>query len=224
MTAQNTGRKRNASRTKASILSAAIAEFAMNGPAGTRVDEIASRAGVNKSLIYQYFGSKQELYAESLNSVLQSITERSAEYSLAFSGATSTGDLRRVLREYLDSHLSLLEALPEYPRLIAWENLEDGRTLRRLPVQHTYRQFLTRIEKILQPLRDRGLLRKDFDIRHAAQTVMAMTHYYIVHQGTLRYLFDTDPGVPENRAAWLDWCTAMLLAAFRAETPTPRDA
>ncbi len=221
MVGQNT-RRRDAARTKANILNAAISEFALRGPAGTRVDEIAARAGVNKSLIYQYFGSKQELYAEALNSVLQAITEKSAEYSLAFSGAADGDALRRVLRDYLDNHLRMLESVPEYPRLIAWENLEGGRTLKRLPVQHTYRQFLTRIEEILEPVRERGLLSKEFDLRHAAQSVMAVTHYFIVHQGTLRYLFDMDPNIGENREGWLDWCTAMMLASFRAHAEAPQ--
>ena len=80
MVRQNTGRKRDAVRTKGSILQAAIAEFALRGPAGTRVDEIAARAGVNKSLIYQYFGSKQELYAEALNAVLEDIEDLAAAF------------------------------------------------------------------------------------------------------------------------------------------------
>lgn len=39
-----TSRKRDAARTKATILRSAVAEFAQNGPAGTRVDEVAIRA------------------------------------------------------------------------------------------------------------------------------------------------------------------------------------
>ena len=50
---------RDAEQTKQRLLEAAIAEFSAYGIAGARVDRIAAGAGVNKSLIYSYFGSKR---------------------------------------------------------------------------------------------------------------------------------------------------------------------
>lgn len=222
MVKQNTGRKRDAKRTKASILNAAVIEFAHLGPAGTRVDEIAARAGVNKSLIYQYFGSKHELYAEVLNTVLEAITERSADYSKAFSSAQSTEDLGKLVRKYLEDHLRLMESVPEWPRLLAWENLEGGRTLARLPVQHTYKVFLDRIRAILSPMKDKGFLREDFDVRLAAQAVMALTHFFVVQKGTLQHLFQAEPNSNETRDAWLNYCTSMFMASFKfGDLPVP---
>jgi AcrR family transcriptional regulator len=55
-------RVRDAERTKAALLDAAMAEFAAKGRAGARVSEIAERAGVNKQLISYYFGGKDGLY------------------------------------------------------------------------------------------------------------------------------------------------------------------
>lgn len=45
------------------ILTAARTEFGEHGYAGARVGRIADRAGLNKQLIYYYFGSKSGLYA-----------------------------------------------------------------------------------------------------------------------------------------------------------------
>ena len=45
------------------LLEAARAEFGEHGYAGARVSRIASRAGLNKQLIYYYFRSKSGLYA-----------------------------------------------------------------------------------------------------------------------------------------------------------------
>jgi TetR/AcrR family transcriptional regulator len=218
---QNTGRKRDAVRTKGSILAAAIGEFAMRGPAGTRVDEVAARAGVNKSLIYQYFGSKQELYAEALNSVLATITERSAEYSQALASAKSPEDLYGLLRAYLNNHLSLMESVPEWPRLLSWENLEGGRTLGRLPVQQTYQAFLERIRSVLKPIDDRGMLAPTFDIRNAALGIMALTHFFVIQKGTLQHLFHMDPNTRETRDAWLDYCTTLMMASFQNTGKVP---
>src|SRR5512141_173865 len=51
-----------ASATRQRILDAALAEFAEKGLAGSRVDEIAERAGANKRMLYAHFGSKEELW------------------------------------------------------------------------------------------------------------------------------------------------------------------
>jgi TetR/AcrR family transcriptional regulator len=221
MVRQATGRKRDAVRTKGSILTAAIAEFALRGPAGTRVDEVAARAGVNKSLIYQYFGSKQELYAEALNSVLETITERSAEFSRSLGEAQTPDDLFVLVRKYLDNHLALMESVPEWPRLLSWENLEGGRTLGRLPVQQTYQAFLGRIRVVLKPIDERGLLAPGFDVRNAALAVMALTHFFVIQKGTLQHLFQLDPNTPDTRDAWLDYCAKLFLASFTSAGKLP---
>ena len=44
------------------ITAAALAAFAEKGYAGTRVEEVAKRAGVSKGLLYLYFKTKEELF------------------------------------------------------------------------------------------------------------------------------------------------------------------
>ena len=53
---------RDAERTQQAILAAAEDEFADKGLAGARVDTIAEQSGVNKRMLYYYFGSKEGLY------------------------------------------------------------------------------------------------------------------------------------------------------------------
>jgi AcrR family transcriptional regulator len=48
--------------TREALLDAAAAEFARNGPKGTRIREIVARSGVNERMIYHHFGSKEGLY------------------------------------------------------------------------------------------------------------------------------------------------------------------
>ena len=55
-------KRRNPEATRRKLLAAARREFANSGLAGARVDEIATRAGVNKQLVYHYFGDKDALY------------------------------------------------------------------------------------------------------------------------------------------------------------------
>jgi len=53
---------RDAERTRAAILDAALVEFGEHGYAGARTSAIARRAGVNAQLISYYFDGKEGLY------------------------------------------------------------------------------------------------------------------------------------------------------------------
>lgn len=63
---------RSAERRDA-ILAAALEEFAANGFAGTRLDDIARRAGVAKGTIYLYFTDKETLFQELLRAMFSPI-------------------------------------------------------------------------------------------------------------------------------------------------------
>ena len=63
---------RSAERRDA-ILAAALEEFATNGFAGTRLDDIAKRANVAKGTIYLYFADKETLFQELLRAMFAPI-------------------------------------------------------------------------------------------------------------------------------------------------------
>lgn len=52
------------------ITEAALLAFAEKGYAGTRVEEVAKRAGVSKGLMYLYFKTKEELFKAVVKSVV----------------------------------------------------------------------------------------------------------------------------------------------------------
>jgi AcrR family transcriptional regulator len=66
-------RKRGSTREK--IFRAAAAEFLRHGFEGARVERIVDRAGVNKRMLYHYFGSKEGLYRELLTRNLTDLHE-----------------------------------------------------------------------------------------------------------------------------------------------------
>src|ERR1043166_8911290 len=57
---------RDPERSRERILAAAFKEFAAQGFAGARVDRVARRAGINKRMLYHYFGDKRGLFREVL--------------------------------------------------------------------------------------------------------------------------------------------------------------
>lgn len=61
-------RSRNAAATREAILHSAIRNFARAGFDGVGVREIAGDAGVTAMLVNRYFGSKEQLFAEAVES------------------------------------------------------------------------------------------------------------------------------------------------------------
>ena len=98
------GRRPGANTTRKEILDAARARFASDGFAATTIRRIASDAGVNPSLVMQFFTSKEELFA-----AVMSISPKSLErISTVFDGPDEhLGE--RVVR----AHLQVWEGAPE---------------------------------------------------------------------------------------------------------------
>ena len=74
---------RDPEATKERILAAALHEFSAKGISGARVDAIASRAKVNKRMLYYYFGSKDELFREILRRRLAERTRTDVAHAVA---------------------------------------------------------------------------------------------------------------------------------------------
>jgi AcrR family transcriptional regulator len=64
------GRAGRRNERRATILSAALDEFAARGFEATRLDDVARRAGVAKGTIYLYFRDKQSLFQELVRTML----------------------------------------------------------------------------------------------------------------------------------------------------------
>jgi AcrR family transcriptional regulator len=105
-------RQRDAERSKARIVDAAIQEFSAKGFAGARVSEIATRAGVNQQLIAYYFGGKEGLYRE--------IGRRWRAYEAQ--EIPEDTDLAEMIRRYVRASVD-----PRLGgRLLAWDGLADN--------------------------------------------------------------------------------------------------
>jgi TetR/AcrR family transcriptional regulator len=107
--------KRDAVATKATIVAAALEEFARVGLAGARIDEIARTARVNKALLYYYFESKEHLFLGVVEQMFEEMTS-------ALRNALSTAkEPREKLLAFLDANFKVLAAQPAYARLLEQE-------------------------------------------------------------------------------------------------------
>jgi len=107
--------KRNAEATKASILDAALKEFAEQGLAGARMDEIAKAASVNKALLYYYFESKQRLFVGVIQQAFLLITDALRD------ALSRPANPKEKLLAFLDANFEVLAAHPLLARLLGHE-------------------------------------------------------------------------------------------------------
>ncbi|NDZ79281.1 TetR/AcrR family transcriptional regulator [Streptomyces sp. SID10853] len=91
------GRRPGVNTTRQAILSAARARFTADGFGRTTIRRVAADAGVDASLVMQFFRSKSELFAEVMSVPAEALTH----FSEAFAG-TDDKLGERVVRAFLD--------------------------------------------------------------------------------------------------------------------------
>lgn len=98
MTADGVRWKRRPDERPRELLEAALNVFAERGYSATRLEEVASAAGVSKGAIYHYFEGKEDLLRKAIESRIESIM---ADLGAELEGETGpvSAKLRLVLRE-----------------------------------------------------------------------------------------------------------------------------
>lgn len=122
-TAKKTGKRTRAVNEKRGIILAAAREtFSLYGIHGTRVEQVAERAGVSKTNLLYYFASKEALYL----AVLQEILDVWLAPLKAF-----REDLAPLvaIREYIRSKLEVSRDNPQASRLFCLEMLQGAPVL-----------------------------------------------------------------------------------------------
>ncbi|WP_329236700.1 TetR family transcriptional regulator [Streptomyces sp. NBC_00111] len=96
-TAARRGRRPGTNTTRQAVLDAARTRFATDGFTGTTIRRVAADAGVDASLVMQFFRSKDELFAAVMSVPADALTR----FSAAFEG---TDDLlgERVVRAFIE--------------------------------------------------------------------------------------------------------------------------
>jgi TetR/AcrR family transcriptional regulator len=182
-----TPQRRNPAATRQKLLAAARREFAASGLAGARVDEIAARAGVNKQLVYHYFGDKDALYLAVLEWVYEEI--RAQERKLNLEGLPP----ERAIRKLIESSFDHLAAHPDFIVLLNDENRGGARHVRgsrRLEAMHS--PLISMVDTILkQGVRD-GTFRRGVDPVHLYISIAGLSYFFFSNTPTLSAIFGTD--------------------------------
>jgi TetR/AcrR family transcriptional regulator len=199
---------------RAQLLAAARQAFAEGGLEGARVDDIARRAGLNKQLVYHYFGSKDGLYTAVLEDVYREIRER--EQALALDALPA----EEAMRKLIEFSFEYLAQSRDFVRILADENAHRGRHLQgSADVEAVNRPIIELIRKTLERGVADGVFRRGLDPLHVYLSIAGMSFFYFANVHTLSRAFsrplDTPAAIEERRAHIVDFA----LNAMRSRIP-----
>ena len=199
-------RTRDADRTQQQILRAAMAEFSASGLGGARIDSIAERAGVNKRLIYYYFGGKDELFLAVLEQTYADIREAARELHLET--AAPVDALRRLVVFTWEHYL----AHPEFLTLLNSENLHRARHLQESKrIREMNSPLIQTLGDVLERGRKEGLFRGGVDPLQLYVSIAGLAYFYLSNNHTLSTIFGRDLMAPKALSERLSHITEVVM-------------
>jgi AcrR family transcriptional regulator len=202
--------QRDAERTRREILDVATSEFADQGFAGARVDEIAARTRTTKRMLYYYFGSKERLFVAVLERAYATI--RAAEQTIEVDHLDPAAAIRRLAELTFDHH----ESHPDFIRLVSIENIHRAEHITGhsdLAGQNT--PAIELIERILDRGRADGSFTRDIDAVDLHMMISAFCVFRIANRHTFGAIFDRDLTEPARRDDYRRMLGDMIVEYLR---------
>ncbi len=174
---------------RASIVAAAIDEFAARGFKGASMDAIAARTHTTRALINYYFGSKEKVYLAVLEHVYAEIRE--AENLLDLDHLKPVEAIRRIVEftfEYYLGHEGFV-------RLVVAENQARGRHLKKSKAMRTLnRPVIETLGRVIARGQADGSFRRDVDPVEIHKAIAALGMFNVTNQFTFGAIFQRDMG------------------------------
>ncbi len=198
--------------SRASILKAAVSEFAEHGIAGARTDAIARAAHVNKALLYYYFKDKNALYEAVLDHVFSGLRAR------VMPVLESKLPPRQKMLQYLGTYFDYIAANPRFPRVVQGEWMRSGAGAARM--QRVARQYFRPIFGKLVGVLQEGITAGEFrpvNPMDFLPSVAAIIVFYFSAAPLMKTLMKVDPlseqRIRERRAFVLDFISQALFVS-----------
>ena len=187
---------RNAETAKADLIASARREFADHGFALAGIEAIAEPTGLNKKMIYHYFGSKEGLYIAVLEEAYLGI--RKMEQSLHLDELDPLDAIRKLVESTWDYYV----ANPEFLALVNQENLLRAEYLRKSGiVKRRTSTLLSIVQDVLDQGVEDGVIRSGIDPMQLNHSIAGLGFYYLNNRFTNTELYAFDHMTPEALAA-----------------------
>ena len=197
ITSASAQRQRDPDRTREEILDVALSEFARNGYAGARVDEIAARTRTTKRMLYYYFGSKEQLYIAVLERAYA--TARDAERQLDVDHLDPVSAIRTLAELTFDHH----ESHQDFISLVAIENIHRAEFIARSPaLAELSTPAVAVIARILDRGRATGVFPRQVEAIDVHMMISSFCFFRVSNRHTFGALFDVDMLDPARRGQY----------------------
>lgn len=153
--------------SKMKIIKEAEKQFAENGLQAASVNVIAENAGINKRMIYHYFGSKEDLYKEVLKINFHRI------YVIGERAFEKRKDLIACVKQVIRDYYYFLRDNPNYVKIMAWEEVSGGKIAKDV-IPDTLMVGYERINEIYQEGVEKGVFRKNVDLDQLILSINAL--------------------------------------------------
>lgn len=181
--------KRDPEASKNSLLDAAEEIFLEKGYGDTAISEIAKKAGITKSMIHHYFGSKSGLWQAVKMRRFEEYYTKQMEMFEESEGPGKIG----LLRESFHFYFKFLKKNPQLVRILAWMFLERDQDM---CIEKDKDLIKTGVEQ-LRYAQKQGNIRADIDPRFIIFTFIGLSQYWFQQKDHFIRDFGTD-GLPED--------------------------
>lgn len=203
-------RVRDPGRTRVQILDAATDEFSARGLGGARVDSIARAAGVNKRMLYHYFGNKEALFLAVLERAYEKI--RGQESALRLENLPPEEAMRRLVRFTFKYFVEN----QYFVALLNSENLHKARHIRRSGRATAINSPVIGIlDRLLKRGRKAGVFRGGVDPVHLYISIAGVAYFYFSNIHTLSTIFARDLNAPAALAERERHVTEVIMGYLR---------
>jgi AcrR family transcriptional regulator len=198
---------RNAELSRREILAAAMHEFASKGVGGARIDQIASRYGGSKNLIYHYYKSKDGLFTAVLESMYATIREHQRDFEIEHSDP-ATG-----IRDLVQFTIDVFDLNPEFVTLLHSENIAKARHVAgSKAIKAMYNRLLSTVDDLLARGASQGLFKVRISAVDLYVCICALATFSISNRYTLSAIFGTDVNSTAKRKLRRQLVADMVLA------------
>ncbi len=213
--------RRNADATRAKILLAALGEFSERGLPAASTDDIAERCGVNKRMIYYYFGSKEGLYLAALESVYEKLVALEKEIEIEHL------DPPAAIEAIINLKIDYYVANPDFISFLSMENFYKARHLRKSKKLDMFKSPLTDvIARILERGQRSGQFRHDVEPVNFYVSICGLCIMYFTNQHTLGVIFGRkmtrDDNIQRHKRTVIDIVLSYLQTPDAIEARPPR--
>lgn len=200
------GWKQDPEAVRADILRVATELFARSGLSGTRIDEIAIETKTSKRMIYYYFGDKEGLYAQVLETAYAKV--RDGEKRLKLEGLPPDEALSQLVAFTFDHH----RRNPDFIRLVMIENVHHGEYLQTSDVIRGLNETaIAKLADIIARGQEAGLFRPGLDPVALHWQISALSFFNVSNRPTFSALFGKALFTRKAQAELRDQVVAMIL-------------